>query len=296
MAELEFTTFRPRWARGTKEEREMYEQMPMVGPPAGTQDDTDDTSALALELEEKIRAKITHELEHWTGTEAGRIPYDPSVGVSFVKALLGMRRGMRSDTDRPALDWQDGILRLVRTHNLVHDEHDWEDGSLSVALFSQDRAYRYLLARIWDWTRPLSVWCLLNPSVAGANRTDPTFTRGLGYARAWQAGGVVYVNPMAICATKPAQMRRAADPVGPANPDVLRWAAGLTGQVVCGWGSNGDVKALQAPILRAQHILQEGADLMAIGLTATGRPVHPLMQRADLKPFVWQARIEKGKF
>jgi len=159
------------------------------------------------------------------------------------------------------------------------------------AVFSVDGVYRYVLLRCWDTTIPPAVFCLCNPSTAGSEVTDPTLTRGVGYARAWGCGGVVFVNPAAFCATDPkAMLAHPGDIVGPHNAAALAWAAALTGHVIGAWGSHGEKSRMRDVVRRTVAVLTgAGAQLCALGLTATGSPVHPLMQpkAATRTPYVY---------
>jgi hypothetical protein len=94
----------------------------------------------------------------------------------------------------------------------------------SGATFDPTGAYRYALWRVWDGNRPPLVFVMLNPSIADAERDDPTIRRCLGFACAWGYGALTVVNLFALRATCPHTLRRAADPVGPDNDEHLRAA------------------------------------------------------------------------
>src|SRR6516165_6033625 len=83
--------------------------------------------------------------------------------------------------------------------------------------------YRYSLWRSWDARLPSLVWCLLNPSTADAEREDATTRRLRAFSRAWD----------------PAELRKAADPVGPENDAAIRRATAGRRGVVIGWRTHG---------------------------------------------------------
>ena len=100
------------------------------------------------------------------------------------------------------------------------------------ATFSRDRRYRYRLWRRWDRSRAVVAFVMLNPSTADAMHDDPTIRRCVGFARAWGFGGVDVVNLFALRATDTRALRKAADPIGPANDRHLRRAVRSAGLIV----------------------------------------------------------------
>lgn len=156
----------------------------------------------------------------------------------------------------------------------------------SDATLSECGRYRYTLTRTWD----PSVWRLwfimLNPSTADATIDDPTIRRCIGFARRFGYGGLGVVNLYAYRATKPADLWRADDPVGPDNDETLRDMLAARSYygvpTVAAWGANAK------PDRVAQVLAMAGAhQLMCLGLTQAGQPRHPLYLRADadLLPF-----------
>src|SRR3954468_18218250 len=108
------------------------------------------------------------------------------------------------------------------------------------AILSDDGLYRYRLWRIWDDLAPVMVWVMLNPSTADADVDDPTIRKCIGFAKRHRHGGIILANLFAWRTTDPRELPRAADPVGPANDEHIRWAcrAPLLATVVAGWGSH----------------------------------------------------------
>lgn len=141
-----------------------------------------------------------------------------------------------------------------------------------VAVFSDDRRYRYhLLRNLASGTGRTVAFCMLNPSTADAFKNDPTVRRCVGYARAWGFYRLVVVNLFALRATDPAVMLADPDPVGPDCDIYLRLAADQAEFVVCAWGNHGARRG------RADEVLEmlKGRRLMHLKMTqgAEGEPM-----------------------
>src|SRR5262249_33972176 len=125
------------------------------------------------------------------------------------------------------------------------------------------------------------------PSTADAARDDPTIRRCIGLARRWGHGGIVVVNLFAWRATDPAELARAADPVGPANDQALRRRArGL--RLIAAWGCPGSLLGRADAVLR----LLRGRRLECLGGTAAGQPRHPLYVAGDVVPVAFRPPTE----
>ncbi len=192
-----------------------------------------------------------------------------------------MQPALRTDAMEPARTSAPGE-DAVHPGAVVHEEQE-RGGVRCTATFSPDpgRTYRYTLGRIWDDRLPVATFLMLNPSTADANRDDATIRRCLGFARSWQAGGLLVVNLYALRATNPAELLTHADPVGPANDAVLTTVltAHLPGDdtgapLVAAWGAH------RAAAARASHVfaLLRGRGLRprCLGTTSGGHPRHPL--------------------
>lgn len=134
-----------------------------------------------------------------------------------------------------------------------------------------NREYRYTLWRIWDDTLPIVQWIGLNPSTADEFKDDQTIRKCVGFARAWGAGSICMTNLFAWRDTKPENMKRAAEPVGPENDHILQEVARHASIRVAAWGNHG------VHLNRAEIVAQMIPDLMALKINeATGQPGHPL--------------------
>ncbi len=152
----------------------------------------------------------------------------------------------------------------------------------SGANFSRCRRYRYTLWRRWDLERPLVMIIGLNPSTADARHDDPTIRRCIGFARDWDYGGLVVTNLFAFRATYPADLKAAADPVGPRNDVWIRRMAGQVETIVAAWGNDG---IWLDRSVRMRRML--AGRLHCLRLNACGEPAHPLYLPAGLAPREW---------
>jgi hypothetical protein len=152
------------------------------------------------------------------------------------------------------------------------------------AVLSTCGTYRYVLTRRVGPGPRAATFVLLNPSTADATRDDPTIRRCAGFARRWGCGRVVVLNLFAFRATDPAELKRAADPVGPENRDWFARVlpAGGDGPVVCGWGVHGGHRGQDAVAL--DWLADLGVRLLALGRTAAGHPRHPLYLPYTARP------------
>jgi len=148
---------------------------------------------------------------------------------------------------------------------------------LSGAVFSPCRSYRYVLWRTWDDKLPRVNFVGLNPSTADEVSDDPTMRRCRRFAEHWGFGGFIMTNLFAFRATKPSDLRGAADPIGSDNDLWLTRASGEAQIVVFAWGVHGAFLGRNEVIIR-----QIGSGGHCIGLTKHGHPAHPLYLRNGL--------------
>lgn len=158
------------------------------------------------------------------------------------------------------------------------------------AIFSPCECWRYLLWRVWDEALPLWSFGMLNPSTADHLELDPTVSRCV--ARAQQgtptlgrAGGIVVWNLFAWRDTDPKAMKRASDPIGPANDAAIRIAVDNSSVNIAAWGAHGSHRERD---LDVRTMLGEaGIALHALHFTDRGQPRHPLYLRNSLEPRPW---------
>lgn len=151
------------------------------------------------------------------------------------------------------------------------------------AKFSPDRLYRYSLHRIWNDSRPLLLFVLLNPSTADETRDDPTIKRCIARAINTGFGGVEIVNIFAWRSIYPKSLLTCDDPVGPENDHAIRRATERSQMVICGWGKHGELHDRGRVVLKL--IRSASRVPHALKLNADGTPRHPLYLGYSIKPF-----------
>lgn len=149
------------------------------------------------------------------------------------------------------------------------------------AEFSLCLKYRYFLRRVWDDTKPICAWIMLNPSTADAQQDDPTIRKCMGFAQRWGCGGIVVANLFAWRATDPDALMDVADPVGPDNERWLAEAA-KCGMVVLGWGAHKMATRQSEKVIA--RLRRCGAEPLWLRVTANCQPSHPLYLPYHLKP------------
>lgn len=149
----------------------------------------------------------------------------------------------------------------------------------SSAALSDCGAYRYELRRIWDPSRPLLGWGMLNPSVADSEINDPTIRRCVRFTQSWGYCGIVVGNLFALISTDPRELLAHPDPVGPENDAHLARIAEECAVLVCAWGAH-RMAEQRAPRVMAGFRAQ-GIPVHCLGITKAGHPKHPLYVAAS---------------
>jgi hypothetical protein len=152
----------------------------------------------------------------------------------------------------------------------LDSRHDPASGS--GAVYSPRGQWRYLLWRVESRRAAMLGMGLLNPSTADHLRDDPTIRQCRLRARRAGAKGVLVWNLFAYRATKPADLKRADDPVGPDNNAAIALAVELTRRTILAWGVHGAHRGRDREVLT----MIGNAPISVLGLTACGRPRHPL--------------------
>lgn len=159
--------------------------------------------------------------------------------------------------------------------------------TISSALFSDDRRYRYALRRRWSDEPPV-LFIGLNPSTADETQDDPTIRRCMRFARDWGHGGLLMGNLYAWRSPDPSALDGAhcvGEQWGSVNRnDVVLADLGREAScIVAAWG------AYPGPVpSRDVQVLDVVGSVMALGLTKYGAPRHPLYMRADAQPVPFQ--------
>tara|TARA_R110002049_G_scaffold44333_5_gene129979 strand:+ start:30445 stop:30969 length:525 start_codon:yes stop_codon:yes gene_type:complete len=162
----------------------------------------------------------------------------------------------------------------------------------STAVYSGCEQYRYSLTRVWSDAAPRVMFVMLNPSTATEVQNDPTVERCERRARVLGFGGFRVTNIFAWRATDPRDMRAAADPIGPANDDVLTDGADWADQIIAAWGVHGAHLGRGETVTQMLH--SGSTPLFHLGLSKAGHPKHPLYLPYRQLPVIWEAPTRQG--
>ncbi|MCW5648389.1 MAG: DUF1643 domain-containing protein [Ramlibacter sp.] len=178
-------------------------------------------------------------------------------------------------------------------------------GITRAATFSPCGRYRHTLTRAWD-ARPPLLACMFNPSDADAERDDPTISLLCHIASHNGYGGLVVVNGIPICSSKPAvavQMTRWAEAQEWHDRDRLQENLGVitrecerAGAVLLAWGALADRcgEWFEHVIEEIECAVPVGTPIYCLGKTVAGYPKHPLARgkhkvRKDAPLVPWKA-------
>ena len=197
-----------------------------------------------------------------------------------------------------------GIAALLELHPaLVLREIEHLDGMIRGALFGPSRPdateaevlaspYRYVLWKIWGKGGRYLVALMLNPSTATHVDDDNTVDRMTTRAVRLGYDGLIVLNAFAWRDTSPDDMRKANDPVGPANDDAIDLIAAGAALILCGWGAHGD-HLERAPAV-ARRLEAKGIALHCLGRIKSGHPGHPLYVSYSKEPIPWSTSFLAG--
>ncbi|XDA98621.1 DUF1643 domain-containing protein [Sulfitobacter sp. LCG007] len=161
------------------------------------------------------------------------------------------------------------------------------DGIASQAIYSDCAVYRYALTRRWDPAGGRLGYVMLNPSTASEVQNDPTVERCQRRALRLGFGAFRVCNLFAWRATAPADLRRAEQPVGPANDAAILECARWADLLIVAWGVHG---AHLGRGLEVEAMLRAaGVAMHHLGLSRDGHPRHPLYLPYAREPRIWEA-------
>ena len=153
---------------------------------------------------------------------------------------------------------------------------------MNECVFSEDRRYRYVLSHRWSelFPRQAITWICLNPGSATETKVDATWRRIKDFSqrRGWTEFRIV--NLFAYRTTKPNEMKRALDPIGPENDAWILHVVEESSMVIAAWGAHGVHRQRAAQVLG----LLDGVELCCLGETLDGEPRHPLYVRKEVRP------------
>jgi len=161
---------------------------------------------------------------------------------------------------------------------------------VSRAAFSDCGRYRTFLERRWDGkpfgSPGFAAWIMMNPSTADEQVDDPTVRRARDFTRRWGFGAMVVLNIFALRATRPAMLLEAEDPVGPGNDAAIAEWAARAEKVIAAWGLPPKPLRWRGPAV-AKLLREAGVQPMALKVTQSGEPGHPLYIAANTEPVPW---------
>lgn len=155
------------------------------------------------------------------------------------------------------------------------------------AIFDESRKYRYVLKRQWGTDDSNFVnFILLNPSTADEAKDDRTIMTCIKLAKNLGYSGLWVTNLFAFRATKPTDLKKAADPIGDFNDQYLREYVDRSKIVIVAWGNHGSFLKRQDKII---DLLSGLKSLYCLGKTKSGKPKHPLYMSAKTNPFLFNS-------
>lgn len=155
----------------------------------------------------------------------------------------------------------------------------------SVAVYSDCELYRYSLTRVWEPANPRLMFVMLNPSTANEVQNDPTVERCERRARHLGFGAFRVTNIFAWRATDPREMKKATDPVGSMNDQILGEGANWADEIIAAWGVHGAHMARGTVV--KEHLKACPTPLFHLGLSKQGHPRHPLYLPYAQQPEPW---------
>lgn len=154
-------------------------------------------------------------------------------------------------------------------------------------MFSKCRTWRYTLSRRWtqDTAPRFANFILLNPSTADETRDDPTIRRCIGFTKREGFAAMIVTNIFAFRATQPKDLKKAYNPIGPSNNQILRDVAQAASLVVLGWGNDGTYRDRGADV--SCLLKAAGVQPYTLGWTQALQPRHPLYVKSTSVLVAW---------
>lgn len=154
---------------------------------------------------------------------------------------------------------------------------------------SGDGVYRHGLWRSWDHGKNPLVYIMLNPSTADANVDDPTIRKCVHYAVREGYGGIRVVNLFDLRATNPYKILKHEQPNSDVNDFILEKVIKSYPTIICAWGANADHPKIKERAVLVSEMLEHNdhINVLCLGTTKWGHPLHPLMTRNDQPLVAW---------
>lgn len=149
------------------------------------------------------------------------------------------------------------------------------------AYIDSTKKYRYLLTRKWDTKKPDVTFIMLNPSTADAFEDDPTIINCCKLSKEWGLGGIEVINLFAYRSSKPDELKKALDPIGPENNEHIIKAIKSSSLTIAAWGNHGTFLNRDKEVI---DLVNNYCDLYCLLVNKTGCPTHPKNLSVDIKP------------
>lgn len=125
----------------------------------------------------------------------------------------------------------------------------------------------------------------LNPSKATHEKTDPTITRCIDFAKRWNFTRLVMLNLFAWRETDSSLLPQVGEPVGALNNQMIAEQINVADRVLCAWGTGGGLNARDEAVM--ELIRFSGHTPYCLAVTKEGHPWHPLYVAAVTLPIVY---------
>jgi len=172
---------------------------------------------------------------------------------------------------------------------------NWNE-TLKTAHISDDGLYRYTLSRVWDRSKPMILWIMLNPSTADGKQDDRTIRKIGKFSDDFGFGGMWVGNLFAYRSKDPAHLinfmknhegsnkEKLEHIVGPDNDKHIKFMVSKSKKVILGWGTN----ALEISSERVNVVINMFDKAYALTMNSDNSPGHPLYTSGATKLFQYK--------
>ena len=144
----------------------------------------------------------------------------------------------------------------------------------SKAIFSKCFKFRYSITNKFNSGKGRLLFILLNPSTATEKVYDPTLIRCKKRAIYSCFNQFRVCNLFAYRSTKPTELKKVSDPIGPYNDEILKTSIKWSDKIICSWGRFGNLKERDFEVI--QLIKNYKTPVFHLGLTKNNHPKHLL--------------------
>jgi len=157
-----------------------------------------------------------------------------------------------------------------------------------------DGLYRYSLTRIWDESRPMVLWIMLNPSDADDKKDDATVKKIVKISNNNGFGGLYVGNIYAYRTKNPGELfkDKKIDYIGEFNIITIKGMAWISTKIIVACGKRIKQKDLLKIIKSIQELQKK---VYCLGYNRDGTPVHPLYQRDNSTFQIYDIKKLEGR-